>query len=284
MSARGAEQKKSALRAFAPLRVASAVAGVILALLTSKPSLADEGGNGMWLLGSYGSMAAVPYEPGVSLAVLYYSAAGALKDAPASGQSNAVYSALTYAFPTPVFGGQLALSAIAAFGGFQVSIDNSIADSHSGFDDVSPVAALRWNAGVHNFLTYAMVNVPIGDYNSKRLVNPGLGHWAIDGGAGYTYFEPKTGYEFSTVAGLTYNFQNPQTLYNNGLNFHIEWGASKFVAEQLQLGVVGYFYQQLHARPGPGSQPWRFQGACRRRWTADGIRVPRLPACKATST
>ena len=93
----------------------------------------------MWLLGSYGSMAAVPYEPGVSVAALFYSSTASLKNAPVSAQSTAVYSALTYAFATPVLGGQLALTAIGAFGGFQVLVDNRVVDSHSGFDDVSPV-------------------------------------------------------------------------------------------------------------------------------------------------
>ena len=244
---------KSSRRTFSSRRLTASGLGVVLALLASKPSLADEGGSGVWLLGSYGSMAAVPYEPGVSVAALFYSSTASLKDAPASAQSTAVYSALTYAFETPVLGGQLALTAIGAFGGFQVLVDNRIVDSRTGFDDVAPVAALRWNAGVNNFLTYALANVPIGDYDSSRLVNPGLGHWAIDSGAGYTYFEPKTGYEFSTVAGLTYNFQNPSTSYQNGLDFHIEAGASKFIGEHLQVGAVGYFYQQL--TPDQGQDP-----------------------------
>jgi hypothetical protein len=30
----------------------------------------------------------------------------------------------------------------------------SISDSVSGFGDVLPIATLRWNAGVHNYMTY----------------------------------------------------------------------------------------------------------------------------------
>ena len=38
-------------------------------------------------------------------------------------------------------------------------------------------------------------------------------HGAVDGGGGYTYFDPQTGHEFSAVTGLTYNLSNPSTNY-----------------------------------------------------------------------
>jgi hypothetical protein len=57
-------------------------------------------------------------------------------------------------------------------------------------------------------MTYLTGNVPVGAYDRTRLSNIGIGHGALDGGAGYTYFNEQTGYEFSAVAGLTYNFIN----------------------------------------------------------------------------
>jgi hypothetical protein len=54
-------------------------------------------------------------------------------------------------------------------------------------------------------MVYRLTNLPIGDYDAKRFVNLGYGHWGIDGGVGYTYFNPQTGWEFSVVTGLTYN-------------------------------------------------------------------------------
>jgi hypothetical protein len=49
------------------------------------------------------------------------------------------------------------------------------------------------------------------------LSNIGIGHGAVDGGVGYTYFDPKTGHEFSGVLGFTYNTINPDTQYQNGV-------------------------------------------------------------------
>jgi hypothetical protein len=81
-------------------------------------------------------------------------------------------------------------------------------------------------------MVYGMGDVPAGNYNSGRLANLGLGHGAADG-AGYTYFDPKTGHEFSVVTGLTYNLPNPSTGYRNGVDWHVDWGAWQFVTKHL---------------------------------------------------
>jgi hypothetical protein len=80
----------------------------------------------------------------------------------------------------------------------------------------------------------------VGAYQSNRLSNLGIGHGAIDAGGGYTYFNPATGHEFSGVLGFTYNFINPATQYQSGVDLHFDWGASQFLTKQIQVGLVGY--------------------------------------------
>lgn len=75
----------------------------------------------------------------------------------------------------------------------------------------------------------------------------------MDAGGGYTYLNTKTGREFSAVAGLTYNFENPDTDYQNGIDAHLDWGASQFLSEQWHVGLVGYFYYQLTGDSGDGA-------------------------------
>jgi hypothetical protein len=94
---------------------------------------------------------------------------------------------------------------------------DSISDSVTRFDDLYPQFFLRWNAGVHNYMTYLTGDIPVGAYDSTRRSNIGIGHGAIDGGGGYTYFNPQTGHEFSAVLGFTYNFENQSTQYQNGV-------------------------------------------------------------------
>ena len=91
---------------------------------------------------------------------------------------------------------------------------------------------LKWNNGVHNWMTYVTGDIPVGAYDPNRLANIGIGHGAIDGGGGYTYLNPATGHDFSGVAGFTYNFKNQDTQYQNGIDFHFDWGASQFLSNR----------------------------------------------------
>src|SRR4051794_12811113 len=118
-------------------------------------------------------------------------------------------------------------------------------------------------------MTYMTGDIPIGAYDSSRLSNLGIGHGALDGGGGYTYFNPQTGHEFSAVLGFTYNFENRSTQYPNGVDMHLDWGASQFLTKQVQIGLVGYVYKELGCDSGSArrdaglSQFQRLQGICR---------------------
>jgi hypothetical protein len=252
------------------LRTEIPLAGVCALALLASPLevLADEGGVGFWLPGTFGSLAAVPSTPGWSWATIYYhsevsSAAGTQFprggriDVGISGLGDLVFFGPAYTFATPVLGGQLAVNVLGAAGRSEASaalsltgpMGNTIALSRTqdltSFGDVIPQITLKWNKGVNNFMVYGAGDIPIGDYDSARLANLGIGHGAIDFGGGYTYFDPKAGNEFSWVAGATYNFKNTSTQYQNGIDFHFDWGASHFFKNQFQLGLVGYYFQQV---------------------------------------
>lgn len=125
--------------------------------------------------------------------------------------------------------------------------------------DLYPQVFWKRNEGVNNFLIYATGDVPVGIYSSTSLANLGIGHGAVDSGVGYTYLDPTTGHEFSAVAGLTYNFMNPSTDYQNGVDFHLDWGASQFLSKQLLIGAVGYLYDEIGCDSGSGDRVGCFQ-------------------------
>jgi hypothetical protein len=185
----------------------------------------------------------------------------------------------TYVFAPPVLGGQLAVGMIASYGRVSTSLAgtlsgnltvpglisvpfsrfDSINDSVWGFGDLLPMVSLRWNNGVHNYMTYVTGDVPVGAYDSNRLSNIGIGHGAIDSGFGYTYLNPQTGQEFSGVLGFTYNFENKSTQYQNGVDMHFDWGASQFLTKQFQVGLVGYVYKEIGCDSGSGDRVGCFQ-------------------------
>jgi hypothetical protein len=272
-------------------RIARPLIGVaaLAAAATSFPALsyADENGVSFWLPGAYGSLAAVPSNPGFSLSTVYVplfvSASGAIAaqrefeigrfsptvnvnlNVKVKSNADLVLIDPAYAFATPVFGGQLTLDMATVAGVNSVGLSGKltamagpvtatrsgeIRDSVSGFGDLYPKATLRWNVGVNNFMTYLTGDVPVGAYDSTRLANLGIGHGAIDWGGGYTYLDQTTGREFSAVTGFTYNFVNPSTNYQSGVDWHLDWGASQFLSQTMFVGAVGYFYEQLSADRG----------------------------------
>lgn len=275
------------------LRRASLVAGVALltALIVPRSARADEGGASFWVPGFFGSLAATPQQPGFSYASVYYHAsvsgggnvafarqvnAGNIT-ANFSGHLNASLDARAdlylgvpqYVFATPVLGGQAALAVAVPYGHMEASVDATLtgslggmgfttsggrSDEVTGLGDLAPLFSIRWNQGVNNFMTYVSGNLTTGRYDPTRLANLGIGHNAFDFGGGYTYFNPASGNEFSATLGFTYNFENVHTQYQNGVDMHLDLGASHFLTKQLQVGVVGYFYDQLSCDSGTGDR------------------------------
>jgi hypothetical protein len=258
---------------------------------------ADEGGVSFWVSGIYASLAAVPLQPGWTVNETYYHWQGqAGADVAAareitigrfnpsvtlnlSGNLNAladiVFGTAIYTFEQPVLGGQAAVGLLAAYGRTDATVNATITGTvagfpfgpftrqdfgeATGFSDLYPQATLRWNQGVNNYMLYVTGDIPVGLYNSSDLANIGIGHGAIDAGGAYTYFNPETGHEFSVTGGLTYNFINPSTQYQNGIDAHIDWGASQFLTKQFQIGAVGYIYQQLTCDSGSGDRVGCFE-------------------------
>ncbi len=278
-----------------PLLAAAALLTAVTAF-APQAARADEGGVSFWLPGTFGSLAAAPAQPGWSVATFDYftnvnaganvSAAREIEigrfnptvqanlSASLHADADFVFVNPAYVFATPVLGGQASVSLgglyglsiadvagtlTATAGPFSKTVSASISNSVTGFGDLYPQASLKWNQGVNNYMIYGMGDIPVGSYDSTRLANLGIGHGAADAGAGYTYFDPAAGHEFSAVAGFTYNLMNPSTNYQNGVDFHLDWAASKFLSQQLFVGVVGYIYQEVGCDSGSGDKVGCFQ-------------------------
>jgi hypothetical protein len=244
--------------------IAALIAGS-LGLAPWEVAQADEGGVPFWLSGASASFAAVPASPGWSLtATPYYTNGSAPGGKPFPRGSLLVtgYRSLSpvlsvqpgYAPDVKVAGGQPYVGLGFGYGRNNAQADLFLSgpgiaviksDSLWGWSDLAPVASVAWTRDVHNWMTYLTGNVPVGTYDSTRLAAIGIGHAAIDGGAGYTYLNPDSGHEFTTVVGLTYNWKNGSTDYKNGVDSHLDWGASQSLSPNWYVGVVGYIYYQL---------------------------------------
>jgi hypothetical protein len=61
------------------------------------------------------------------------------------------------------------------------------------------------------------------------------------------------------VTGLTYNFINPATQYQNGVDWHLDWGAMQFLSKEVMVGLAGYIYQQISGDSGSGDRVGPFE-------------------------
>jgi hypothetical protein len=271
-------------------RVVAACLALALCASAATIARADEDGVSFWIPGFFGSLAAAPQQPGWSYTMFNYftdvSATGnaavareitigqfnpainASINANVSARVDMGFFAPSYVFATPFLGGQASAALLMGYGVNNTALNGVLSGTVAGipftrsFDldqtttgiaDLIPQFAVRWHDGVNNYMTYITGDIPVGLYSSSNLANIGIGHGAIDGGVGYTYFDEKTGHEFSAVMGLTGNFENTETNYTNGIDWHLDWGASQFWTKQFQLGLVGYFYEQL--TPDSGCAP-----------------------------
>jgi hypothetical protein len=245
--------------------------GAALLVASAAPAIADEGGSSIWIPGQFASFAAVPTDPGFSLETVFYVSNGSASQGTSfprggrllSGTSDNqwyVYTSPTWTFADPVLNGQLAVAVTFSAGSDNVFVSNVFtsrngrdrgttgADSVTGVSDLYPFASLKWAVGNHNFMVYAMGSVPTGGYDPNRLAGVGAGHWAVDWGMGYTFLSGN--FELSLTGGTTYNFMNPTTQYQSGMDGHLDFGTSYTLPSSAYIGLVGYFFDQLSPDTG----------------------------------
>jgi hypothetical protein len=65
--------------------------------------------------------------------------------------------------------------------------------------------------------------VPIGPWSNSSISNLSFNHWGLDTTAAVTWLNPKIGFEISVAPGFTFNWENPDTDYTTGTEFHVEF-------------------------------------------------------------
>jgi hypothetical protein len=105
-----------------------------------------------------------------------------------NAQANLALALPTYTFAAPVLGGQATVGFLGVYGNTSTSLaaalsgtvatpfgslpfarSDNINDSAWGFGDLYPLATLRWNSGVNNYMTYRL-----GGCRGRTLVRPDL--------------------------------------------------------------------------------------------------------------
>jgi Putative MetA-pathway of phenol degradation len=122
-----------------------------------------------------------------------------------------------------------------------------------------------------------MGGIPVGDYQQGRMANIGINHYSIDGGGGYIYLDATKGHEISVTGGLTYNFENNDTHYKNGVDSHLDWGLAVLVREDPRRGgrppskrrAIGSSRPTGSGAPRAGRPAGTYRCRCCCRWEAE---------------
>lgn len=262
------------------MKKACRTAGALLIGMLSShgDAQAVEGAAGFYLLGSKGSMAGYVPPPGTYVQNDHYYYAGkanANVQLPlganlASGvEADALYGITTMLWVSPekVASGNLALGASLVTGWKDIAATAvvgpfalSLSDDEAAFGDPVLSALLGWHSGKWHSNIYSMVNIPVGQYEQGKLANIGFNRWAVDAGASMAYLDAALGHEMSVSMGLTYNFENPDTDYKSGTEFHVEAALVQHLSKQVSIGIVGYHYQQISGDSGAGARLGDFEG------------------------
>jgi hypothetical protein len=135
-----------------------------------------------------------------------------------------------------------------------------IDDSSTEFGDPVLNALLGWHQGNWHWNVGMLVNVPIGPWSNSSISNLSFNHWGLDTTAAVTWLDPKIGFEISVAPGFTFNWENPDTDYETGTEFHVEFALLQHFSKRFAAGIAGFHYQQVTGDSGAGARLGDFKG------------------------
>lgn len=119
---------------------------------------------------------------------------------------------------------------------------------------------LSWHRKQFDFAFGYAVWVPSGNFDAstpaKYLSSPGLGFWTQMITLGGTWYpDEKKTWAFSLLNRYEINTEQQDTDITPGNMFTAEWGLSKTVVENIDVGVIGYYQQLVTKDSGTGASP-----------------------------
>jgi hypothetical protein len=130
----------------------------------------------------------------------------------------------------------------------QLSLKPSYSSDTFGVGDFFAEGTLSWHVKQFDFSVGSGVDAPTGDSPTSPgpSTTPGSGYWTFMQTAGATWYidEEKT-WAVSALNRFEFNTEQRDTHITPGDAYTLEWGVSKTVAKVVDLGMVGYYQQQV---------------------------------------
>jgi hypothetical protein len=189
-----------------------------------------------------------------------------------AGATVDLFAAVTnflYVRQSKVLGGNLGLSLTVPVGRDEIEatiagplglVSVSRAKEGWGFGDIVPKVQLGWQHGDFFHTLYLQAVAPTGRWQPGFSPIIGLHRPSVDTGWAFTWTDPGRKLQLNGAAGFTFNYENTETDYRTGNEFHLEWAAALEFAPGLLIGAVGYDYRQLTGDSGSGAVLGPFKG------------------------
>ena len=216
---------------------------LLIAAWCCGPATATENGGSNYLPGFYGDfqMGNMPKDRGFYLSNLF----SAYQDPKAVTGNVLEMPGIIYVTDMKFLGGDFSTG---IWPSIMVTKDNTVANNQARLAMGDPYimpALLSWEWGDLSANVFEGIVAPAGFYEKNQL-STGSNIWTFDHNLAATLKLPADN-EISIDLGYMNNTQNPATHYTNGDEVHFDYTVGHYLHEDLALGIVGSFYQQVTA-------------------------------------
>ena len=151
-----------------------------------------------------------------------------------------------------ILGADYGMDIIVPFGYTRVKFAG-LEDHRFGLHDIQiEPLLLSWHLQQFDFAGGYAVWAPTGDFDTSHFVNLGEGFWTHMLTAGATWYpDTEKTWAISVLNRYEINQEQQDTHVTYGQTFTMELGVSKTVAKGLDVGLVGYWSQQVTENTGP---------------------------------
>ena len=120
-----------------------------------------------------------------------------------------------------------------------------------GIGDLFAEGTLSWHPKQFDFAIGSGVWAPTGDSGKPPTTRVGAGFWTFMQTAGVTWYidEDKT-WAVSALNRYEFSTEQRDTDVIPGQTYTLEWGVSKSLCKESDIGVVGYYQQQVNPNNG----------------------------------
>ncbi|MBV1789097.1 transporter [Marinobacterium sp. D7] len=232
-----------------PMKLALAVS---IAMLCSTTVQATEGGGSNYPMGAENYLMGALPPPGVyPLIYAQHYSADELNDGSGDAlpidfdlEANVVAPRLVWVTDKTILGGQLFAAALLPLVDLDVSV-NGFSQSNRGVGDLDLTLALSYHhsPNLHTAVGFDIF-VPTGEYDKNDLANIGRNYWAAQAVYAASWVDP-AGLNADVKLMYDYNFENDDTNYQSGQEFHFDYAVGWGVSPNWTVGVGGYGYKQV---------------------------------------